>query len=183
MRIIGGKYKRRKLIASDDLSIRPAMDRVREFIFNVLQTDIPKAKILDIFAGSGSLGLESLSRGAEFAAFVDMNPKAIKAIEKNIENIKLEEAYQIFRQDAFKFVEHSPYKFDIIFCDPPYKMENFVGIIEEIVNNDLLNEDGVLLIEHYSKIQLPESFGNVFRFRDKKFGKTIISLYRKECNE
>lgn len=178
MRVIAGKYKRKKLITSNDDTIRPIMDRVKEYIFNVIQDWTDEAQVADIFAGSGSFGIEAISRGAKQVTFVDLNNNAIKAIEKNIASVKIIEPWRVVKQDAIEFVNKTSMKFDVVFCDPPYAMENFDTFIETLGKSDILAEDGILIIEHYSKNQLPETFGNLELYRDKKFGKTIISMYR-----
>ena len=178
MRIIAGKYKRRKLITSNDDSIRPVMDRVKEYIFNVIQDSTPEAQVVDIFAGSGSFGIEAMSRGAKQVTFVDLNMSSIKIIEKNIKAINVEEPWRSVRQDAIEFVNKTVTKFDIVFCDPPYDMSAFDEFIKAVGDSAMLTEDGILIIEHYSKNQLPKNIGNLELYRDKKFGKTIISMYR-----
>jgi len=183
MRVIAGKYKRRQLIASDDLSIRPLMDRVKEYIFNVVQDWVPEGNILDVFAGSGSFGIEALSRGASSVTFVDVNPKAIAAIERNMKHLKVDETWRIAKQDALEFLSRNTQRYDLVFCDPPYDMGSFDTFLETLGTYPLLEDDGMLIIEHYSKNQLPPSFGNYELYRDKKFGKTLISMYRMKEDE
>ena len=178
MRVISGKYKRRKLYAGKDLTVRPLMDIVKEFLFNILNDEVDGAKVLDLFSGSGSFGIEAISRGAMQTTMVDESATSIKIAERNMADLKITEVYRIIRNDVFRFLENSDQKFDIVFADPPYQFEKFPELFEKIGSGNVLTEDGVFIIEHHLKVQLPETFGTFERVREKKFGKTLITIYR-----
>lgn len=148
MRVISGTARGTNLNTLEGDNTRPTLDRVKESLFSIIQTLIPKSRILDLFAGSGALGIESLSRGAEHAVFCDKSYKASEILKKNIEKTHFEEKSTIITKDYLKALEElKNEKFDIIFLDPPYKL-NLVGkAVEKILELDILNEDGVIIVE------------------------------------
>lgn len=148
MRVISGTARGTNLNTLEGDNTRPTLDRVKESLFSIIQTLIPKSRILDLFAGSGALGIESLSRGAEYAVFCDKSYKASEILKKNIEKTHFEEKSTIITKDYLKALEElKNEKFDIIFLDPPYKL-NLVGkAVEKILELDILNEDGVIIVE------------------------------------
>ena len=146
MRIISGKYKGKKLRGFNIEGTRPTMDRIKESLFGMIQTHIPNSVVLDLFAGSGALGLEAISNGAKKCYLIDKNIEAIKIIKENSQNI--DEDLKIMNIDYKKFLKNTEEKFDIIFLDPPYKenqMDKSLRIIEE---RDLLNEKGIVICEY-----------------------------------
>lgn len=183
MRVIAGKFKRSILYSVDDMSVRPVMDRVKEYIFNVLSDRVQDADVCDIFAGSGALGIEAISRGAKHVSFVDLQLKSIKAIDANVEKFSIKSQCHILKQDAFRFVERHQKQYDIIFCDPPYRFKEFHEIIENILKANMLKDDGILITEHHSKIQFDKLVDGYHIIRDKKFGKTIITMIGKSDGE
>lgn len=148
MRVISGTARGTNLYTLEGIDTRPTLDRVKEPLFSIIQNWIPNAKVLDLFAGSGALGIESLSRGAEHAVFCDKSYKASEILRKNIGKTHLEEKSTIITKDYLKALEQiKDQKFDIIFLDPPYKL-NFVGkAVEKIVELDILAEDGIIVVE------------------------------------
>lgn len=148
MRVISGTARGTNLNTLEGDNTRPTLDRVKESLFSIIQILIPKSRILDLFAGSGALGIESLSRGAEHAVFCDKSYKASEILKKNIEKTHFKEKSTIITKDYLKALEDlTNEKFDIIFLDPPYKM-NLVGkAVEKILELDILNEDGVIIVE------------------------------------
>ncbi len=145
MRIISGKYRGKKLQEFDLSTTKPTLDRVKESIFNLIQFDIAGAVACDLFAGTGALGAECVSRGAEKVYLVDSNQKAIKIIQSNLKN--MEGNFKIVNTDYLDFLKTCHTKFDLVLLDPPYKTDLGVKAIEYIVKNDMLNANGIIIFE------------------------------------
>lgn len=178
MRIITGKFKGRLLATVSDKSVRPAMDRVKTTIFNMLQNrlHLEDARVLDLFAGSGSLGFEALSRGASRVLFVDDNPDALEMIEENAERLGCLEECEIIDADALTYLRGSKAQFDLIFADPPYAVGEVVAIPELVFNRQLLSTSGFLIIEH-SKRTTFEPLAEVREVVRKEFGNTHVTFF------
>ena len=144
MRIISGKYRGKKLQEFDLTTTKPTLDRVKESMFNLIQFDIADAVVCDLFAGTGALGAECVSRGAKMVYLVDNNPKAIKIVESNLKNMQGD--YKIINADYLTFLKQGN-KFDIVLIDPPYKTDLGVNAIDYIVKNNLLNKNGIIVFE------------------------------------
>lgn len=157
MRIVGGKYRHRLIVFPEDSHTRPTKDRIREAIFSALG-DISNTKVLDLYAGSGAMGLEALSRGAKKATFVDISNFAIKAIKENVSSLKLnDDEYQIIKDKdiaALEIFKNSKQQFDIVFLDPPYEQGEYQKIVELLLEKDLLAKNAILVIEANREIQL-----------------------------
>lgn len=147
MRVISGTAKGCKLNSIDDLSTRPTLDRVKEPLFSIIQNYLPEANVLDLFAGSGALGIETLSRGAKHCTFCDKSYKSIQMLKENIKKTRMEEKSTILNIDYNKCLEGLKEKFNIIFIDPPYKQDIAVKAIEKIMNLKLLSKDGIIILE------------------------------------
>ena len=147
MRVIAGTAKGCKLNSIDDLSTRPTLDRVKEPLFSILQNNIEDANVLDLFAGSGALGIEALSRGAKRCTFCDKSYKAMEMIKQNISKTKMEEKSTTINMDYKKCIENLNEKFDIIFIDPPYKKDIAVESLKQIIKYDLLTQNGIIVLE------------------------------------
>ncbi len=170
MRVISGKYKGRKLLGFDINGTRPTMDRVKESMFGMIQSSINSSVVLDLFAGSGALGIESLSNGASFCYFVDNNKIAINTITKNTEGI---DNKKIIFKDSYKFIKETDLKFDVIFLDPPY-MIDLTEIISIIYERDLLSENGILVCES------EKNFDCVYTLqKERKYGEKKVKIYVK----
>ena len=178
MRVISGSVRGLKLNAPEGLSTRPTLDRVKEAVFSMLYPYLCDAVILDAFSGSGALGIESISRGAQFCVFADNNPSAIKCINDNLKNAKMGDRAYVFAGDVFEYIKKQDKKFDIIFIDPPYASGIYKNILEEIYSSDILNEDGLILAEWHIS-QKPE-FGEQFTIaKEKKYGRVGITLFKR----
>ena len=157
MRIVGGKYRHRLIAFPDDIHTRPTKDRVREAIFSALG-DISDSVALDLYAGSGAMGLEALSRGAKKAVFVDVSPFAIKSIKENVTALKLnEEEYQIIKDkdvNALQTFKNNKQQFDLIFLDPPYEQGEYQKILNLLLEYDLLSKTAVIVIEANHDVKL-----------------------------
>ena len=149
MRIIAGTARSLPLRAPEGLDTRPTSDQIKETLFNMLQYDIPGCYFLDLFAGSGQMGLESLSRGGEYSVFVENNRKAAKCIEDNINFTKFDKNARLLVSDAVSalYTLEGKYKFDIVFMDPPYNKELEKGVLEYLSTSSLLKPDSIIIVE------------------------------------
>ena len=149
MRIIAGTARSLPLRAPEGLDTRPTSDQIKETLFNMLQYDIPSCYFLDLFAGSGQMGLESLSRGGEYSVFVENNRKAAKCIEDNINFTKFDKNARLLVSDAVSalYTLEGKYKFDIVFMDPPYNKELEKGVLEYLSTSSLLKPDSIIIVE------------------------------------
>ena len=178
MRIISGKHKSRRINAPNNLPVRPTTDMAKEALFNILNNRyyFDQLSVLDIFAGIGSIGFEFASRGAEQITCVDLNQGCIRFLEKTDKELDL--GIQIIKSDAYSFLERTNSKFDVIFADPPYdfEQERFQNIVDLVFDKDLLNEDGLLIIEHSKKTDLSQ---NSAYTQSKKYGSNVFSFFEK----
>ena len=150
MRVIAGEKRHLILKTLNDLSIRPTTDKIKETLFNMIQFDIEGCKFLDLFAGSGAIGIEALSRKASYAVFVDNNISAIKVIKENLAHTKLTDKAKVIRSDvsaAIDSLNNNREMFDIIFMDPPYDKKLYIGVLEKIIKSDILNDNGFIIVE------------------------------------
>ena len=180
MRVITGKARGVVLKTPDGMQTRPTSDRVKEALFSVIQFDIPGARVLDLFGGTGQLGIEALSRGASFAVFADAREDACRLIRENLKRTNLETSGQVVRSDYLDYLKRCRDKFDIIFLDPPYAevfLENALKFITEI---DILQTNGIIVTERPLEKELPWDFPGFTRSKDYKYGNTLITLYRKQ---
>ena len=179
MRIIAGIRRGHKLFEFEGQDIRPTTDRVKESIFNIIQQFIPGAYVLDMFGGSGALGFEAISRGAKKAVCTDIDSKAIGIIRKNADALGFEDKCEILNMSCFDYVKSTQEKFDIIFLDPPYNK----GLIEKALGTaaeyGILSEDGIIVLESDSGDFRGEIAGFSV-YRQKKYGRTYITVYKKE---
>ena len=182
MRIIAGEYKGRMLDFPKNVDVRPTQDRVREALFNVIAPQIQGKLVLDLFAGSGSLGIEAISRGAKKATFVENNLKCIHIIKKNIEKVAIESKTAILKMDVFKALGTFDEKgdiFDIVFLDPPYYKELPKKALIMLSQYDILSPTNTIVIEHFKKDNIPENINNILIYNQKKYGDTVLSFFRK----
>ncbi len=176
MRVISGTAKGRKLLAPIGDNTRPTTDRIKETLFNIIAPLISGSKFLDIFSGSGAIGIEALSRGADFACFIENEKNAVKLIKNNLTNTNLSEKSRVLNLDfrtALNNLGSLDEKFNIIFLDPPYFADFANDALSLIVNNQLLARDGSVIVEQSSKESLPNTRGlEIYRQRD--FGTTTM---------
>ncbi len=180
MRIISGEHKGRRLAGGKKKKVRPTSDRVKESIFNILREEVMGKKILDLFAGAGSLGIEALSRGAESVTFVDASSQSINVLKKNIKSLNLESRSTILRLDGLKAINKLKQNFQMIFADPPYLKGYVQRVIGSVVQSEVLEKNGILILEHHKKetFSFPEEKLSILR--QKKFGDTVISFFLKK---
>ncbi|MCR5481175.1 MAG: 16S rRNA (guanine(966)-N(2))-methyltransferase RsmD [Clostridia bacterium] len=177
MRIIAGDFKGRKLQPPKDYSVRPTTDKVKEAVFSMLAPYVRDACVIDLFGGSGNLGLEALSRGAKKCYFGDNSRESIALIRSNVEYCRAQDRSVICPGDYKKVLASVRDKADIILLDPPYKMGLMEGCFEAIRENDLLAEDGVIVAEHGYREELPDLFEGYVKLKEKKYGSILVSVY------
>ena len=179
MRVISGKYKRTELKGFNIEGIRPTMDKVKEAIFGMIQGFVPESVCLDLFGGTGSLGIEALSNGAKHVYFNDEMKDAINIIKYNIDKIKDDHSTIIhsdYTSSIKKFSENG-LKFDIIFIDPPYGKIKIKKVIDKIIKYNILNSNGIIVCE-YEDETLEENYDYLNLIKYRKYGKTYISIYK-----
>lgn len=179
MRIISGKYKGRKVDGYNIDGTRPTMDRVKESVLGMIQTKLEDSICLDLFTGSGSVGLELLSNGAKKCYFVDNNYKVIETLNKNMKSLKITDDYEIIKsgyEEALKNFNNRNIKFDIIFLDPPYKLDYIVPAIKLISEYNLINDDGLIICEYENE---EIDIDNYELIKERKYGSKKIKIYKK----
>jgi 16S rRNA (guanine966-N2)-methyltransferase len=184
MRIITGLYKGRQLKPARHLDIRPAADRVKVTIFNVLQArmDLEGITALDLFAGTGSLGIETVSRGAKKAIFVDDSEESVELIGTNIEDLKCQDFCEVIETDALRYIDTTKQQFDLIFADPPYAYPETSLIPQKIFSAKILNDSGFLIIEHQKKLAFEPSPDFAIAIV-KEFGNTTVTFFKHKTME
>jgi 16S rRNA (guanine(966)-N(2))-methyltransferase RsmD len=177
MRVISGLAKGKRLITPEDNKVRPTTDRVKEAIFSAIQFEIEGKVFLDLFAGSGQMGIEALSRGASAAIFLDNKLDAIKLIYSNLSITRFEEKSEVVFNDSLSFFENNSRNFEIVFLDPPYGL----GIIKEIlpVLARKIADNGIIICEHSVKEILPERCFDFCKARVYRYGKIAVTIYKK----
>ena len=180
MRVISGKARGVTLKTPEGLQTRPTADRVKEAMFSIIQFDLPGARVLDLFGGTGQLAIEALSRGAKQAVIIDASEQACRLIKENLRRAKMEAEAQVIRGDYLQYLSHCCEKFNIIFLDPPYAevfLENSLKKISEI---DILQSGGIIVTERPVEKPLNCDFDGFSRSKDYKYGNTLLTLYRKD---
>ena len=180
MRVVAGVSRGVVLKTPDGMRTRPTSDRVKEAMFSIIQFELPGAKVLDLFGGTGQLGIEAVSRGAKSAVFVDQNEQACRLIRENLKLAKMEQESKVVRSDYLSFLKTTKEKFDIILLDPPYAevfLENALKLISEI---DILQSNGIIVAECPIGKVLPGEYPGFARSKDYKYGNTILTIYRKD---
>ena len=178
MRIISGTARGRKLKPLQGFSIRPTSDMVKESVFNIIQFDIEGRRVLDLFAGTGQLGIEALSRGAKSAVFVDSKPDAAKLIRENLKLCGLADRAEVYVCDATAFLKGDE-RFDLIFIDPPYDATLIDKAMSKIIEFDKLNEHGIIICETEASATLPEVLPPYELQKEYRYGGVKITRYGK----
>ena len=176
IRITGGENRSRLLETPNTTLTKPTMDKVRAAVFNALGDAVRNARVLDLFAGSGSYGFESLSRGAKEATFVDVSYDAVKSIKKNAENLNRKNI-AIFNNDVLEFLNQNSQDFDIIFADPPYKLDIYEKVVKTLLERKILASGGIIVLESERELNIDESLFKSVRFY--KYGLAKIYILRK----
>ncbi len=177
MRVITGSARGRRLKTPENYDIRPTTDNVKESVFNIIQFDIEGRQVLDLFAGTGQLGIECLSRGAAGAVFVDRDREAVRIIKDNLKTCGMKAT--VLQEDSISFLNHCG-KFDVIFIDPPYDSDLYESALKIINLVDILSEGGIIICEARREKMLPEMTEPYRKRREYNYGKVKICIYTKE---
>lgn len=183
MRIIAGEYGGRPLKGTVSDETRPTTDKIKESMFNLIGPYFDGGLVLDLYSGTGALGIEAVSRGADEAYLVDTNPSAIESINKNIGITKDEEKFFVYRMPASKALTtflHKQIKFDLVFLDPPYGSEAFIDDVQWIIVNELLKIGALVVCETDADFEMPEHIGSLRLYKQKKYGQTLVTIYEQE---
>ena len=183
LRIISGSLKGRSLKTLNGNNTRPTADRVKESLFNIIHSRLPGSTVLDLFAGTGNLGLEAISRGSNIAVFVEKDRKALAVLRDNCKALGCTENTVVMPMDvlrAIKCLQDKGFVFDIVFMDPPYDRDFELPVIMALSESRIVRGDGIIIVEHMTTDDQPDTAGDFTRFDTRRYGNTSISFYRKE---
>lgn len=184
MRVIAGKYKSRRLAAPHGMETRPTSDRLRETLFNVVAPQVAGSVWLDLFAGTGAVGIEALSRGARMVYFVEAHRRASQTIRKNLDGLGIEEGFEVIERDvavALRMLDSEAVVCDFCFLDPPYrKMDDYEQALGFLSQSRLLKPESVVIAEHDKHFDPGELFGSLRRHRKLRQGDAVLSFYGRE---
>lgn len=182
MRVIAGNARGKRLKAPAGVHTRPITDMIKEALFNIWGDDIYGSRLLDLFAGSGSVGIEALSRGAVQVVFVDNDKNAVRTITDNLQNCNFKEGFAIYHRDvlaALDILSRGGHRFDFIYVDPPFTVDHiFEKVMSVLGRSGLLEQDGILVIRTRRQRSLASTFGELFKYREKNYGESTLHYYR-----
>ncbi|HKN87841.1 MAG TPA: 16S rRNA (guanine(966)-N(2))-methyltransferase RsmD [Nitrospiraceae bacterium] len=181
MRVIAGSHKGRRLLSPTTNDIRPTSGRVKEALFSILGSQITGATLLDLFAGTGAIGIEALSRGAASAIFVEAHPASLKLLKTNLDQCGLSENTGVYPGESRAFLQYAARNrlaFDIIFADPPYRDDSTSTLLPLLGQSAMILPHTVVILEHPTKHQIPPQVGRLNRVRQYRYGDTSLSLFR-----
>ncbi len=181
MRVIAGSAKGRQLKAVPGNSTRPTTDKIKEAIFNIIKPFVDGGSVLDLYAGTGGLGIEALSRGMSKAIFVDKDRKCVEIIKNNIDLCNFSEITEIYRNDSIRALNiliKRGIQFELIFIDPPYKMNNYEVVLKSLSDNNMISNQGIVVVEHDVKISLPSKIGVLTLIKNVDYGNTGVTIYK-----
>jgi len=186
MRVIGGLYRSRLIDMPKGVEIRPTQDKVREAIFNILG-DISGKSVLDLFAGSGAFGIESLSRGASKAVFVENNIRCMQTIEKNLESLQISsDQYDVIKMSALRAIydlEIKGLKYDIVFMDPPYHKDLAKNCLINLDSCDILSQFATVVVEHYRLDELDFDLETLVSYKERMYGDTVVTFLKRHVED
>ena len=183
MRVVSGSARGRRLKELQGMETRPTTDKVKESLFNVIQFDIPGRKVLDLFGGTGQLGIEALSRGAAHCTFLDQRRDAVTLIRDNLKLCNLEENANVMQGDALAFLSSCREKFDVIFLDPPYHTDLMDRALELVTKIDILSEHGIIVCETMADRQLPPMEFPYEWGKDYRYGQIKLTIGRRQGSD
>ena len=181
MRIISGSARGRKLKEPQGMDTRPTTDKVKESLFNIIQFDLEGRRVLDLFGGTGQLGLEALSRGSAHCTFVEQRREAVALIRENLKRTGFSDRARVVQGEALSFLASCRERFDLVFLDPPYRtglLQRALPLVEQH-----MNPGGTILCEHPLGEEMPEVVGSFVQYRSHKYGKIQVTLYRRQAEE
>ncbi len=181
MRVISGSAKGRRLKTVSGDMTRPTTDKIKESIFNIISPYLGSGNVLDLYAGSGALGIEALSRGMSKAVFVDKDWKCVEIIKNNIDLCNFFEVTEVYRNDALRALNilfKRGMQFELIFLDPPYKTNNYQLVLNFLAENNLLSKQGIIVVEHDVKMSLPSKIGVLTLIKNVNYGNTGVTIYQ-----
>ena len=176
MRIVAGKYRGRTLLEFGGEDIRPTADRVRESLFNIIQNKTPNSVFLDLYSGTGAIGIEALSRYAKSVTFNDISKSSLALLKKNLEKLKVDDEFEISSCDAVRFLSQTDKKYDIIFIDPPYKSDKKKDALPFCANK--LSDDGIVVFE--DECEWTGSVEGLVVYDKRKYGRVHLTFFKKE---
>lgn len=179
MRVIAGTAKGIQLKTPEGMQTRPTTDRVKEALFSIIQFDLPGARVLDLFGGTGQLGIEAISRGAASAVFVDARREACQLIRTNLERTHFENQGRVVQSDYLEYLNRTKETYGIILLDPPYAEIYLENALKRITEIDILQSGGIIVAERPLGKELPWEFDGFTRSRDYKYGKILLTVFRK----
>ncbi|MDI7741553.1 16S rRNA (guanine(966)-N(2))-methyltransferase RsmD [Lysinibacillus fusiformis] len=183
MRVVAGERKGMPLKAITGTTTRPTTDKVKESIFNIIGPFFDGGIVLDLFAGSGGLGIETLSRGADKAIFVEKDGRAFQTLQENIKKCRYEEVSESFKTDATRAVKgllKRDIELDYLFLDPPYHKTEYYDLLYSLIEHGKVSDHAIIVCEHSTEVSLPTSYGSFLLKRQETYGSTIISVYKKD---
>ncbi len=180
MRVIGGYLKGRHLVSFQAAHIRPTTDRVKESLFNILRNDMDGAMVLDLFAGTGSLGIEAISRGAARAVMVEKHRQSLQIIQKNLQALELSEQIEVLPFDVFKYLKTSDYAFDLAFIDPPFTQALAHDVMTALSQSAAGRPGALIAIESAKKEHIEDEYSHIKLLDRRHFGDKCLSIFRKE---
>lgn len=181
MRVISGQAKGHPLKSVPGMHTRPTTDKVKESLFSMIGPYFDGGRVLDLFAGTGGLGIEALSRGMERAVFIDASPQSIAIVKQNLVSTRLMAHAEVYRNDArraLKQLERSGEPFDLVFLDPPYTVDDCDALLSEIADRQLIVDRGIAVVEHHPDQQYAEMIGGYEQLRHVRYGEIALSIYR-----
>jgi 16S rRNA (guanine(966)-N(2))-methyltransferase RsmD len=179
IKIIAGKNRGNILKTKEGITTRPTLNRIRENLFNIIRDKVPGSKVLDVFAGSGAIGIEALSRGASEATFIELDKEAYKILKENIVKTNNLDKSKIINGDFRNILKRITNAYDIIYIDPPYHLNAYEEVLSFIGLNDLLADNGIIILEAKKDTILPSETNDFKCYRDVIYGNTIIKFYNK----
>ena len=179
IRLTGGSKKGQSIRSIKKEGLRPTSSKVREALFNIIGPQLRGSRFLDLFAGTGSVGIEALSRGAAHVTFVEREAEIFRLLKENIERLEIGTESTLIRADAIKFLNRGV-AFDLIYADPPYQAPVLEKLLPAVAGGDMITSNGLLIIEHFKKNHLPSAWGSLELTRRYPYGDSILSIYRPE---
>ena len=180
LRVIGGIYKSRRIKEVKSKNTRPTTDKNKESLFNVLGQFFSGGKMLDLFAGSGAIGIEALSRGMSEVDFIENDHLAIKTIKENLDLLKIQHGINIIKEDVFKYLKTTENHYDYIFADPPYALNKYDEILEIIHSRQLLSKEGIIVFEADKSTIFTDKYVDIIKYKEKTLGNSKFAFYEKE---